>query len=183
MGGDPNSPFWCPAEVDSTLQMDDNWFYVDGWPIHPLTDLWYTWHNSLGVNANWILDIAVPPNTSVAPAHMTQYQALGDWLRGCYDQPVASGWGNDAVLTVNFTAPTAINRVRLMEDITAGQLIRQYDVYVLSNSSWMHVSNGTSVGAMKIDLFPTNITASAVQLVLPGEPVGVSLAAFYCTDP
>jgi hypothetical protein len=38
-GGDPDDPNWCPAEVDSTLQSGDTWFYVEGLGIHPLSDL------------------------------------------------------------------------------------------------------------------------------------------------
>ncbi len=27
-GGDPDSPIFCPAECDTTLQSNDRWFYV-----------------------------------------------------------------------------------------------------------------------------------------------------------
>jgi alpha-L-fucosidase len=27
-GGDPNSPIFCPAECDTTLQIFDRWFWV-----------------------------------------------------------------------------------------------------------------------------------------------------------
>jgi hypothetical protein len=48
---------------------------------------------------------------------------------------------------------------------------------------WKQMSNGTSVGAMKIDVWAANVNVTALQLVMPGVPVGVTLDAFYCAEP
>jgi alpha-L-fucosidase len=66
-----------------------------------------------------------------------------------------------------YDAPTAIDRVVIQEDQRQGQLIRAYvvEVQLVGNDSiWMQLSNGTSIGHKKIDLFAAPVTVTAVRL-------------------
>ncbi len=49
-GGDPDSPYWCPAEVDTTLQNADQWFYNPGVGLRSLEVLKGVYHTSVGRN-------------------------------------------------------------------------------------------------------------------------------------
>lgn len=130
-GGAPDDADWCAAEVDSTLQLGDTWFYVAGLGLHPLSDLQASYHASLGRNSNWLLDIAPPPSGTVAPAHAALYSEFGAWLRGCYGAvPVARGSfaPGARALSIALPAGARFDRVRLTEDVTGGQFVRAYTV-------------------------------------------------------
>jgi len=182
-GGDPNSENWCPAEVDSTLQQGDNWFYIENFPLHSLSDLADTFQRSLGRNSNWILDIAPPPNSTVVASHFDQYRALGEWIRGCYDHPLAYisiANTNQGILPLG--ASVNVNSIRMYEDQTQGQLIHNYTVNSFQNGAWVKVSTGSSIGAGKIDLFST-VQTTQLQVILDSAPLSLLFQAFYCTNP
>jgi alpha-L-fucosidase len=185
-GGDPTSPQWCPAEIDSTMQQNDQWFFIPGYPVHPLSDLVASYHASIGHNGNWILDIAPPPNSTVAPTHMAQYSNLGSWIRTCYGKPLAAGSmaAGGTVVTVTLPTATMVNRVRLQEDQSKGQLIRTYTVEGQNGAggAWFPLSSGTAVGATKIDVFAT-VTLTAFRVTTNTAPTGLGVAAFACLDP
>lgn len=134
-----------------------------------------------------IIDIAPPPNSTVAPTHMAQYQALGDWLRGCYGTVVGNGsfaaGANSVVL--DFGSPVTFDRVALREDQSAGQLIRLYQVQgmVSSGGSWSLLSTGQSVGAQKIDVLGAPFTGRYLQVTTDAVPTGLTLAVYNCTTP
>ena len=184
-GGDPSDPDWCPSEVDSTLQVLDTWFYVEGLPIHPLKDLTATYHASLGRNSNWILDIAPPPNSTVVPTHAQGYAEFGAWLRGCYDgPPVARGEmaTGETTLTVTISGSPTFNRVRLVEDISQGQQVHVYSVKGRDEvGAVVAVSSGTSVGAGKIDVLTVPLKQLVnVTLTVDAAPRGLTLELFSC---
>ena len=41
---------WYPAGLDYTLQSGDTWFFVEGTPLRPLSELITTYHNCVGMN-------------------------------------------------------------------------------------------------------------------------------------
>jgi hypothetical protein len=133
-GGDPDSPNWCPAEVDSTLQANDAWFWQPPAvnPLNSLASLVASYHASLGHNSNWLLGLSPAPNGTLAPQHAALAGRLGGWLRACYDAtPVAKGAMTPGARTVTITSSSPgarVNRVRLREDQTDGQLVREYQV-------------------------------------------------------
>eukprot|EP00051_Salpingoeca_urceolata_P033457 m.20744 g.20744 ORF g.20744 m.20744 type:complete len:460 (+) comp6257_c0_seq1:125-1504(+) len=181
-GGDPSSPDWCPAEVDSTLQVSDTWFYVKGKAVHTLAELQAMYHSSLGRNSNWLLDIAPPPSSTVAPIHMTQYQALGDWIRACYNTPISSASAHGTT-TVSVKLPAerqTIDRVRLQEDQSQGQLVHKYTVDALVGGKWRPFSSGTSIGAGKIDLGATTTGVTEVRVTMDTAPTAITLDVFKC---
>jgi alpha-L-fucosidase len=182
-GGSPTDPNWCPAEVDSTMQQFDTWFYVEGLAVHPLRDLQATYLTSLGHNSNWILDIAPPPNSTVVPAHMQQYQALGDWIRGCFNNALGSAAmpAGATSLQLDLGAARTASHLRLREDQSAGQLVHKYQVEAQSSSgSWSVVARGTSIGSGKIDLFVPHVTARHFRLTVDAAPTALELEVFFC---
>ena len=179
-GGDPNDSDWCAAEVDSTLQMFDTWFYVENLPLHPLSDLQASFHSSLGRNSNWLLDIAPPPNSTVANTHLKLYAELGDWIRGCYDStPIATGTFTPGMRTLTITIPAgaAFDRVRLTEDVTNGQAVH---VYSIESATKSLVSSGTSIGTGKIDLLPAPLTLDSVTVTVDTTPFSLTIELFAC---
>ena len=185
-GGNPNDPDFCPAEVDATLQLFDTWFYVEGLPLHPLADLASMAVHSLGRNSNFLLDIAPPPNSTVAAAHLAGYQALGDWLRGCFGRPLASASlaPGATSLTLPLPAGARVTGLLLLEDQRAGQLVRNYTVSAPGQPA--PLAAGTSVGSGKVDVLAAPLVgAPSLRLDVggPAPPTGLTLQALGCEFP
>ena len=181
-GGDPDAADFCPAEVDATLQSGDTWFYVEGLSTHPLGDLQQFYIKSLGRNSNLLLDIAPPPNSSVVPAHLGGYQALGDWVRGCFGAPVAAARMAPGATSLELALPAgaSVNGVRLREDQSRGQLVRAYNVSAAGAQAPLAV--GSSVGSGKVDVFAA-VAATSLRLEVDAAPTGLLLEALSCDFP
>ncbi|KAF3766425.1 family 29 glycoside hydrolase [Cryphonectria parasitica EP155] len=177
-GGDPTSPYFAPAECDTTLQADDRWFWGEDQPLRPLDEMIDVYHQTVGRNCLLELDLA-PDRSGLIPArHAALYKALGDFIRSCYGSPIDSThFSNTTTATgVSFTFdyPTSIDRIVMMEDQTVGQVIRSYEVWAkivdaeemngTLNVPWTLVSNGSSIGHKRIDLFDKAITVTDVTV-------------------
>ena len=171
-GGDPSSPFFAPAECDTTLQQNDRWFYGAGVPLRSLSDMIQRYHITVGRNCVLQLDLSPDTHGLVAADHAARYAQLGGIIRACYveqtvqpSQPMKCTAQGLCLLT--FDKPVTVDRVVLMEDQTRGQVIRAYTVDGLPayadsvappTPAWLQLSNGTSIGNKKIDLFSSAVT-------------------------
>lgn len=197
-GGDPTSPYFAPAECDTTLQTDDRWFWGEDQPLRSLADMIDVYHQTVGRNCLLELDLA-PDRSGLIPArHAARYKELGDFIKACYDHPVSSSssYTNTTTATgvaLTFAYPTSIDRIALMEDQTQGQVIRAYEVWAkivdaeemdgTLDVPWTLVSNGSSVGHKRIDLFAramtvTDVVVNATQFV--DTPQWRSVAVYLC---
>lgn len=177
-GGDPTSPYFCPAECDTTLQTDDRWFYGVNQPLRLIEEMIDVYHKTVGRNCVLELDLT-PDRSGLIPAtYAARYKQLGDFVRSCYGKPVAPHAAHSSnekgEYTIKLDYPTAIDRVVLMEDQTNGQVIRSYqvnakivdsqDVNSTMAEHFTLVSNGTSIGHKKIDIFDKAITVTEVSV-------------------
>lgn len=133
------------------------------------------YHQTVGRNCQLELDLA-PDRSGLIPArHAALYKELGDFIRSCYSTSLTSAVTNTTTNTgvaLAFSYPTSIDRIVLMEDQTQGQVIRAYEVYAkivdaeemdgTLDVPWTLVSNGSSVGHKRIDLFEKAITVTDV---------------------
>ncbi|ATY67468.1 glycoside hydrolase family 29 [Cordyceps militaris] len=167
--GSPDSPYFTPAECDTTLQAGGRWFFGVDAPLRSLEALIKVYHETVGRNCVLALDISPDRRGLVPAAHVARYRALGDFVRRCYDHPVrpsGGAAGGDGSYTLVFDGPVEIDRVVLMEDQTDGQVIRTYRVWgrQSTGADWGLLSKGTSVGHKKIDLFPKMVTVTEVMV-------------------
>eukprot|EP00730_Choanoeca_flexa_P013674 TRINITY_DN5578_c0_g1_i1.p1 TRINITY_DN5578_c0_g1~~TRINITY_DN5578_c0_g1_i1.p1 ORF type:complete len:595 (+),score=124.83 TRINITY_DN5578_c0_g1_i1:96-1880(+) len=178
-GGDPASPEWVPAEVDTTLQNNDQWFYNPTVGIRDLATMQTIYHGSVGRNGNLLLDFAPQPNGLLPVDAMAMYREFGDWIRSCYGQPLARTSGNWTKFTLSFEKPVGVDRIHVMEDLTYGQRVRQFTVSVNGDVALQ----GSSIGNKYIGLFDKEIAATSVVLEVgqsTATPVIREFAAFIC---
>lgn len=133
------------------------------------------YHKTVGRNCILELDLSPDRSGAIPKEHAARYKELGDFINSCYGKPVAG----DAVHSSNdkgeyiikLDKPTNIDRIVLMEDQTNGQVIRSYQVLakIVDTNSGTDVpfeilSNGTSIGHKKIDIFDTAISVTEVSV-------------------
>lgn len=130
------------------------------------------YHKTVGRNCVLELDLA-PDRSGLVPSdQVARYKELGHFIKSCYGNPITHEVSRDdkGVYSFSFKEPISIDRIVLMEDQTDGQVIRSYQVYAKiadSRTTSEHVpytlvSNGTSVGHKKIDLFNETIYVTEV---------------------
>ncbi|KAK2595478.1 hypothetical protein QQS21_006818 [Conoideocrella luteorostrata] len=194
-GGDPNSPYFNPSECDTTLQTGDRWFFGVGQPLRSIEEMIGVYHTTVGRNCLLELDVA-PDRSGLIPAeHAARYKQLGDFIKSCYGKPIPHSRGRNedkGVYHMKFDYPTAIDRIQLMEDQANGQVIRSYEVYAkivdiggvngTLDVPWTLVSNGTSVGHKKIDIFekPATVTGVMVKSNYVDVPKWRSVTVHLC---
>ena len=116
-------------------------------------------------------------------------QAFGAWIRSCYGSPVAQGSlpAGETSFTVavggGSGAGVSVDRVRMEEDQTAGQLVVDYvvEVQVEGSATWTPFTSGTSVGSKRIDVADETVMATALRFSVKsgfGKPTGLKLFAF-----
>lgn len=164
--GDPDSPIFNPAEVDFTLQLMDQWFYIKNWPVHSVDDLAKVYHNSVGLNANMLLDVAVPPSGKIDETHMARFQEFGSFIEKCYKGiPLGMGVDQGTLLSITFTnGTTLIDRVVIRENQKLGQKVRNFTVSVSVGGEWIVVKQGQSIGHKRIVLLDKAVMADEVRV-------------------
>lgn len=194
-GGDPTSPFFNPAECDTSLQLQGRWFWGQTTGLRSFKEMVDVYHQTVGRNCVLALDLA-PDRTGLVPADAAaRYKQLGDFIRSCYDDPVPSKevksqvWGE---YRMTFDKPSVIDRIVMMEDQTNGQVIRGYNVYAkiidsdgintATDVPWTQVSGGKSIGHKRIDIFdnPITVTDVMVNSTYVDEPNFESVEVHLC---
>ncbi|KAJ5281999.1 Glycoside hydrolase family 29 [Penicillium angulare] len=175
-GGDSTSPYFCPAECDTTLQTDDRWFFGVDQPLRSIEEMIDVYHQTVGRNCLLELDLT-PDRSGLIPAsYAARYRQLGDFIGSCYGKPATSNAVHSSTkngeYSITLDYPTAIDRIVLMEDQSDGQVIRSYEVFAkivdsqdangTLNVPFTLVSNGTSVGHKKIDIFDRAISTTGI---------------------
>lgn len=202
-GGDAESPYFCPAVCDTTVQVDTQWFYNEDKALRPLSELIDVYHTSVGRNC--ILELNLTPNGDglVPDDHVEMYEQLGGFINSCYgnavggDQAAHDVSDEDGTYSITFDSPQSIDRIVLMEDQTDGQVIRSYEVEgkvtgggsggnstASDTDSWTLLSKGTSIGHKKIDVFDGAADVSEVKIstTFADTPKWRSVSVHLCDE-
>ncbi|CAF1121364.1 unnamed protein product [Rotaria sp. Silwood1] len=194
-GGDPNSPIFCPAECDTTLQNGDRWFWGVNATLRSLSELIQVYHETVGRNCMLMLDLT-PDRTGLIPsAYARRYKQLGDFIRSCYGTyvlPTESLTLEDSTIYIQLfgSSPVTVDRSVIQEDQTRGQVIRAYTIDVqfvntTNSTQWITVAQGTSIGNKKIDIWQEGPQLiNAVRLTITktvDRPVLRSFTIHLCT--
>ncbi len=159
------------------------------YPPQSLSELVSIYHDSIGQNANLLLDWTPTPVGTMLPSHVTRYGEFGSYLRGCYGAPVGSTSGAGSVLLLELGG-AVIDRVSVREDLTGGQRVRAFVVEgaPAGGSGWVVLGGGESIGNRYIALpaagaaaygrVRVNVTVAAAGAA--GPPL-LELSAYDCT--
>lgn len=85
-------------------------------------------------------------------------------------------------LTLDLSAPTEFNVVRIQEPIALGQRVREYRIEVWDGGTWRSIAEGRTIGHKKLDRFATPVTAGRIRLVINdslAEPLIAEIGLHY----
>jgi|EP01043_Picozoa_sp_COSAG02_P036674 alpha-L-fucosidase len=178
--GDPNAAIWAPSESDVTLSSTGEWYWKPGQPIKSLPYMAQVYERTVGHNSNLFLNFAVDYSGQLPLESIQRYKELGDWIRGCYGNPVATlaaapinvSSGGNVTMLVSSSEP--IGRVVLMEDQRQGQRIRSFKVEIMhstvekhsSGDAWETVLTAQSIGHKRIIALNTSSVLAKVRLTM-----------------
>lgn len=185
------------------MQVDAQWFFNKEKALRPLSGLIDVYHTTVGRNCVLELNLTPGGDGLVPDDHVELYEQLGGFISSCYGESVDEGATHEAndedgSYSIRFESPQEIDRVVLMEDQTEGQVIRSYEVHGKGSgsgeglnatapdaSSWTLLSEGTSVGHKKIDLFDGAVSVSEVKVstTFADTPKWQSVSVHLCDDP
>ena len=154
-----SSTAYIAKTCDTTLQNGDVWFWNNDDPsdIRTLDEMIDVYHDTVGNGCTMELDFAIDRDGLVNKVHADRYRVFGDWIRSCYDSPYEATISGPVLLNgtynynITFERSMTIDRISLREDITQGQRVRSFSL--LSGSTGLEITNGTSIGNRRIKLF------------------------------
>ncbi|MBE6896937.1 MAG: hypothetical protein E7477_07540 [Ruminococcaceae bacterium] len=137
--GDPNGKYWWPAETDMPNRthraFGGGWAWRAGEEKEIFTpeQLLDCYIRSVGRNSNLLMGMAISVDGDFQDTK--QFEEFGKLIKETFGKPIVSVDGEKDHLTVDSVSlavskPTEINYISIMEDISDGQNIRQFDIFL-----------------------------------------------------
>ena len=146
---------WYPAEVDVSIRK--GWFYPGHGQVKSVKKLFNIYLNSVGNNSFLLLNVPPSKRGVIVRKDKLRLKKLGERINSIYANPVLSqNFGElkketDGYVEFNFDSEKALKYAILREDITKGQRIEKFDLYLMKNTEkYKRAYSGTVVGMRKI---------------------------------
>ena len=153
--GDPDGSVWAPAMVDIPLRGAKgihNWFWAPGqdsaaYSPEALMEMYY---KSVGRNSNFIIGAVVDPNGLVPESDCNSLRAFGDEIRRIFSDPLAETTGRGREIVLELPSARQIDHIVIQEDISKGELVREYTLEAFADGKWQTVAGGSCIGHKRI---------------------------------
>lgn len=137
--GDPDGKYWWPAETDMPNRTHKAfgggwaWRAGDEKEVFTPEQLLDCYVRSVGRNSNLLMGMAISVDGDFQDTK--QFEEFGKLIKETFGNPIVSVDGEKDRLTVDSVSlavsePTEINYISIMEDISDGQNIRQFDIFL-----------------------------------------------------
>jgi alpha-L-fucosidase len=112
---------------------------------------------------------------------LKRFQEFGDEIRRRFGKSLAETSGRGNVLELPLANPTVIDNAMIMEQIAAGQRVRQYVIEELLGNRWTELAHGQSIGHKRIERFrPVAVTEVRFRVTeAVAEPLIRKLAVYH----
>ena len=197
---------WFPAEVNTSIR--PGWFYHESEDdrVRSLADLSNVYVQSVGGNANFILNVPPHPQGYIAEPDVNRLAELGQWISESFGTDLLAGakltasaseegHGADRIgvpgecwkapdecslqeITAETAAPIAPKYLVLEEDIRFSQRIEAFELSCLAGGEWTPVVQGTTVGNRRILKLPEDCSSACWKVRITECRAGATLRAF-----
>ncbi|TKG96377.1 hypothetical protein EYV94_03735 [Puteibacter caeruleilacunae] len=168
--GDCEGPLWCPGEADFPIRHGG---WQGGWFYHPentkhlmsLETLIEKYYTTAGRNTNMLIGVVVDPRGLVPDVDVARMKEFGDEIKKRFSKPIGNEKGKGNELIIDLKKEQEINHVVLMEDISKGERVRDFELLGKENGQWVSLFKGSCIGHKYIHQFDTK-KLTAVKLVV-----------------
>lgn len=162
--GDPDGDIWLPNEVDVSLR-SPSWFWnsTNQNKVLSLDDLIEIFYRSVGRGTQLLINVA-PDRTGLIPvADVERAQEFGDEIRKRFGKALAETRGTGYRIELKFSKPMQLDHAILMEEISQGERVREYELEGLRRGRWIPLARGTAIGQIRIQPF-SSIEVEAIRV-------------------
>ena len=167
--GSVNGTVFCPAETDTTLQLNDKWFYRKDDGYRSVDTLKTIYMKSVGQNTNLLLNVAANSSGLIPDLARPIYKGFGEWIRSCFGTPIAKTSGSGMSFTLQLNTPAEITKISVSEDQSDGEMVTEFRINATTVDGTTHpiVTNGQSIGnKFIVDLADGPMIVTVVELVI-----------------
>ena len=183
--GNPDGLAWLPNECDAEFRDAWMWNSTNAKSLKSVGQLMKMYDESVGHGAVLLLNHSPDRSGLIPAADVERGKEFGDEIRREFGHSLAETAGRGELVELSLPKPTAIDRLILMEDITAGERVREYVVEGKRDGKWQPICDGTAIGHKRIQRF-ASVEVSAVRLRVirsAAEPQIRKLAVFSPLTP
>ena len=180
---------WLPAEVDVSIR--PGWFYHDNETPKTLDELLEIYYNSVGHNANLLLNFPVNKEGRIPAVdslralewHQALQEAFSDNLLKRCKISFSDPYANLQEIFFTFEEPTTLSRLVLQEDVTKGQRVEQFTISRYRNGKWLPLDTEevmTTIGHKRIIRFkPAEMEKLRIRFIKAKGEVFLSKVSGY----
>lgn len=159
---------FLPAECDCTMRWT-NWFYSDADEdtVKSVDELVGLYELSVGSGANLLINIGPDRRGLLPQKDAANLVAFGEEIRRRYAQPLGKLDG----FTYRFDQPTLVNQLVLMEDLSNGESILEFEIWASTTKQGSDIllHKGLAAGHKRICKFPAVMTQQLTIKVTKSE--------------
>lgn len=168
--GNPDGPLWCPGEADFPIRHGG---WQGGWFYHPENTeylmsketLIKKYYSTAGRNTNMLIGVVVDPRGLVPEVDVARMKEFGDEIQKRFENPIGQTKGKGSEVILELKQAKKINHVVLMEDISKGERVREFELLGKKDGAWISLGEGSCIGHKYIHKFD-DVELSAVKLVI-----------------
>jgi alpha-L-fucosidase len=183
--GNPRGKVWQPGECDAPLR-NHAWFWHRNQEskIRSVAELVEMYYGSVGRGCNLILNGNIDRDGLVPEPDLKRFQEFGDEIRRRFGKSLAETSGHGNILELPLADPTVIDNAMIMEQIAAGQRVRQYVLEGLLGDRWTELAHGQSIGHKRIERFrPVAVTKVRFRVTEAVAEPWIRKLAVYRVEP
>lgn len=158
---------WYPAEVNTSIR--PGWFYhaSEDDKVRPLEELLEIYYNSVGGNANFLLNVPPDQRGLIHENDLNCLLELGEVLRETFRHNLAADSLPKTCLEFDLGEVRLLDRVVLGEEIELGQRVEAFTLYFRQSGEWLKCYEGTTIGYKRIcRLEPVQAKAIRLEITL-----------------
>jgi alpha-L-fucosidase len=183
-GGAPDGTRWLPGECDVPVRRGI-WLWLPDTEkeLFTLDELVDKYYRSVGRNCNLLLNANPDPTGLIPEPDMARYREFGAEIRRRFGRSLAETSGRGGTVTLKLEAATTIDHAILMEDIRAGERVREYVIEGRTDRGWTELARGESIGHKRIERFdPVSVVAVRLRTLRSAAAPIIRKLAVYRVD-
>jgi alpha-L-fucosidase len=181
--GDADGDRWLPNECDARIRNTWFWRTDNAQTLKSVDELMEMYERSVGHGAVLLLNHTPDPTGRIPEADAARSAEFGREISRRYGIPIIDTAGQGNTVEMSLSAPSEIDTLISMEDITLGERVRAYIIEGHNDGRWKELCSGTAIGHKKIDrIAPLRVSALRLRITESvGEPVIRRFAAHLTT--